>query len=567
MPRTLVRARGHDRKRSLGRLACHWMEYFCVHGPGDVQGLPVVHGDEYFCFILDCYGLDPTGRLLYDSAFLSRPKGTDKSGLGSRFGLFEALGPARFGGWATGGEVYEDPWGLGFEHPYEPGEPMGRPVTVPYIRILATEEDQTGNVYDSIYYNLTDDDAPLSQVPGVNPGLTRVLLPGGGEITPSTAGSASKDGGKETWANFDESHLYNTPELRQMYRTVTRNMRKRKKIAGTWFLETTTMFAPGEESIAEGTYSYAEAIRIAQEDKKAKGAARTERLLYDHRWGECDDLGDEAELRKALIEAYGDALEWNDLDGLVSDFYDPRNPPQESRRYFLNAPTETLDAYLREFEWTGARNLEKKVADGDMVTLGFDGSRGRSRGVADSTALVGCRVRDGHLFQIAVWEQPQGAAGKGWQPPAAEVDAAIRDCFRRYQVVGFYADPARWESWVAQWEAEFGPRLKVGRREHPIEWWMTGGRSIVVERLLEKFQGAIAQKEISHDGSLILTQHALHARRRLRHNHLMVEKEHKDSPKKIDALVAALLAFGAYLDAVAKGLNLADTRYVPKRIR
>lgn len=30
-----------------------------------------------------------------------------------------------------------------------------------------------------------------------------------------------------------------------MYATVTRNLRKRKKGAGTWYLETTTMFAPG----------------------------------------------------------------------------------------------------------------------------------------------------------------------------------------------------------------------------------------------------------------------------------------------------------------------------------
>lgn len=100
---------------SLGWMAVAWMEYFVVHSPGDVQGEPVRHGDEYTGFVVDCYAVDDgEGRLLYDSAFFSRPKGCDKSGLGARIGLFEAFGPARFAGWAEGGEVYRDPWGLGF---------------------------------------------------------------------------------------------------------------------------------------------------------------------------------------------------------------------------------------------------------------------------------------------------------------------------------------------------------------------------------------------------------------------------------------------------------------------
>src|SRR5690606_17002077 len=153
----------------------------------------------------------------------------------------EGLGPCRFAGIAEGGEVYKDPWGLGFEYVYAPGEPMGRPVRTPFLRTMATEEDQTGQVYDVIHYNLTE--GPLAEAMNRkdDAGITRILLPERGEITPSTASAASKDGGKETFVVFDETHLYITPELRRMYRTVTRNLGKRKKIAGTWYLETTTM--------------------------------------------------------------------------------------------------------------------------------------------------------------------------------------------------------------------------------------------------------------------------------------------------------------------------------------
>ncbi|GCD94373.1 hypothetical protein [Embleya hyalina] len=201
MPRTLLQAPGYDRARSLGWLAIEWMEFVVRHGLGDVQGGPVRHGDEYTGFVVDCYAVGDfaqNNHLLYDSVFVPRPKVCDKLGLGARLALCEALGPARFAGWARGGETYTDPWGLGFEHTCEPGEPMGAHVTTPYIWIMATEEARTGNVYDSVHHNLTDEDCPLSRVPGVDPGLTRVYLPGRGGIPPSTAASASKGGGKRS---------------------------------------------------------------------------------------------------------------------------------------------------------------------------------------------------------------------------------------------------------------------------------------------------------------------------------------------------------------------------------
>lgn len=77
MPRTLVRAPGHDRNRSLGWLCIAWMEHFCVHGPGDVQGQRVEHADEYTGFVVDCYAVGDhasNNHMLYDSVFFSRPK-------------------------------------------------------------------------------------------------------------------------------------------------------------------------------------------------------------------------------------------------------------------------------------------------------------------------------------------------------------------------------------------------------------------------------------------------------------------------------------------------------------
>lgn len=557
MPRHTVKATNHDRTRSLGLLAVDWMEFFTVHGPGDVQGDPVEIDDEMAGFTIDAYALDAKGRRLYDSAFLSRPKGCDKSGHGSRFCLFEALGPCRFDGWAKGGEVYRDPWGLGFEFVYDEGDPMGRHVRVPFVRCMATEEGQTGNVYDTIHLNLTE--GPLAKVPGVRAGLTGTYLPGGGEIQPSTASGASKDGGKETFVDFDESHLYNTPELRRMYAVVSRNLRKRKRIAETWYLETTTMFASGEDSIAEATYKLAELIR--------EGKVKRERLLFDHRFGECEDLSDETELRAALTDAYGPALRFNDIDGMVDEFYDPRAAPADSRRYFLNAPGSAHDAWIIEPEWAGCADVLKIVADREVITLGFDGSRKRARGVTDATALIACRLSDGHVFELGVWEQPDGPAGEDWQVPVSEVEAAVHAAFDRYSVVGFYADPAKWESYVAGWESRYHKQLKAkATQQHPVQWWMTGGRAPQIVRALEQFHSAVVDHEMSHDGSWALTRHVLNARRRSSRSGLQIAKEHPDSRRKIDAAVAAVLAWQARIDALSAGATSRLTA-APRRLR
>lgn len=542
------------------------MEFFCVHGPGDVQGEPVVHGDDMSGFVADCYALTKPGKLLYDSAFLSGPKGYDKSGQAQRFSLFEALGPCRFDGFASGKEVYSDPWGFGFEYRYERGEPMGRPVRVPYIRCLATEEGQAGNVYDGIYFNLTE--GLLAEVPGLDPGLTRVFLPGGGEIMPSTASGAAKDGGKETFVVFDETHLYNTRELRNMFATVTRNMRKRKKAAGTWFLETTTMFAPGEESVAEATYGAASLIDEGQKIGTAK--VRRERMLAYHRWGECEDLTDEKALRAAIRDAYGDAIEWNDEDGIVDEFYDPRADTVDSRRYFLNALTQATNAWLAEFEWAACLDATKVVRRGEPICLGFDGSRKRRRGVTDATALIGSRVSDGHLFELGVWEQPPGAAGKDWEVPKASVHAAIAEAFKKLTVVGFYADPALWETDVAQWEATYGkrlhPKVRAGGAGHPISFWMTGGRAAKASQAINELHTAIVDGEITHDGSGALTRHVLNARNRYGRFGMSISKDNPDSPRKIDAAVAASLANKARLDALAVGIGRRTASSV-RRIR
>lgn len=564
MPRQLIKAPGADRSRSLGFLATWWIETFVVQGPGDVEGDPIVHGDEFTGFIVDCYILDADGRRMHDSAFFSRPKGCNKSGLAAELILFEALGPCRFAGWAKGGETYEF---LGHTYTYEKGEAMGKGVTYPFVRIMATEDGQTGNTYDMVYNNL--EDGPLSELKayGMRVNQAKIDLPSGGEIVPSTSGAASKDGGKETFVVFDETHLYNNNQLRQMYATVSRNLNKRKKKAEPWALETTTMYLPGEESVAEATYNYAQAIFEAtkelEEGEKRKVKVKRARLLFDHRWGDVVDLTDEEALEIAIEEAYGEALDWNSKQGIIDDLYDPRRTEEESRRYFLNALTEAHNA------WVSPQLLAKASEEGvayseialkEKIALGFDGALTR-----DATALIGCRISDGALFKIKISERPDGPDAENWVVDQVAFDASVARAFKNYKVVAFFADPPHWQDWIEKWEREFGEDLVVAASPgSKIKWWTK--RDIQMALALERLHQAIALIQVKIDKDPVLIRHLINARRWDRRGGTVIGKDTKNSVKKMDGAMAATLAYEARAFYLAKK-PVEKMSFVPRRIR
>jgi phage terminase large subunit-like protein len=535
MPREQVRAPEHTRGRALG-VVLAWIEWFCVHGPGDVQGVPLHprHGgeslpldDEFAGLILDCYAHDETGRRLYDTVAISRAKGRAKSELAGFIALAEAFAPVRFAGFAQGGETYR--W-RDFVYEYEPGEPMGRTVTYPFVRCLATEESQTGNTYDNINYNL--EHGPLAEgLPSGVSGMTRVFLPQGGEVRPSTAAAASRDGGKETLAVFDEPHLYVLPELRQMYRTVDRNLRKRKE-AAPWALLTSTMYQPGEDSVMERIHERAKLI--------AEGKVRERRLLWDHREAPDEvDLTDLDAMVAALAEVYGPFADALDLRGIVeAEFWNVEKDPEESRRYFFNQPTAARDAWTTKPAWAACADPDRAVPVEAPIVMFFDGSKSD-----DATALVGCDVETGHVFVLGCWEKPPGPAGKNWTVDRADVDTVVRRVFAERTVVAFFGDVAEFESYIDAWASDFGEQLLIqatlGRYAHAVAWDMRGH----VREFTEACKRAdvdIEERELTHDGDSRLQRHVLNSKRRPNKYGVSISKENRESPKKIDLAVCAI---------------------------
>jgi hypothetical protein len=428
----------------------------------------------------------------------------------------------------------------------------------------------------------------MDNYPGLEPMAGFVNLPFG-RIQKRTAAAGSAKGAPACFVVCDQTEEW-TPSNggRRLYNTLKNNVIKR----GGHMLESPNAFTEGMSSVAEQTMTAFQLIR--------EGKSKLETgVLYDHREAPPEtDLGEAPSLLAGLAVAYGDSADvplcaihnppcerpgWVDLDHIAASIWDPDADPQLSRSDWLNQVTHAGNAWMSQPIWV-ARYGDRQdvpvpsVADREVVTLGFDGSRARAKGKPDATALIGCRVSDGHVFQVDVWEADDDKSKwADWTAPIPLIEAAIAQCFEKYRVAAFYCDPAKdWRSHVNAWEAKFSGRLvksPEGRtvtatRDHPFEWWMTGGRSALIERAIEQLEGAIRNGDMTHDGSYSLTRHVLNARRGLAHGKLVLRKENDYSPNKIDAAVAAVLAWQARLDAVAAGVRTSDRRRVmPARLR
>ncbi len=508
-----------DHACSLGYTVADWVIAYECHGPGDVQGDPIELDDEWLAFLVEAYRLDPTtGRRVYDESVLSRPKGRAKSELAGHIGVAEAFGPVRFDGWDAD------------------GQPVGRPVRSPLLKCLATEEGQAGNTFENIAFiaGAWGPDTHPDVYAGVSgirqyQSATALYLPHGGEIRACSSGAASKDGGKESWVCADETHLYVLRELKAMYGTIARNLGSKRMASQPWLLQTTTAYRPGEQSIAEETLTawrkreLSPAVHV--DHREAKGRI---------------DLDDKAHTMRQLVEVFGPAAGWQDMERKYRDMLDPRVCPDHSTaaRYYLNRAIAHQDAWLAVDVFERQKRPEP-VEAGTAIALGFDGSLRD-----DATVLIGSRMSDGYLFPVGIWAKPSGPEGNWWEVPRADVLASVREVFARYTVARMYADPHEWRSDIDDLAATLG--------EERVVSWETR-RDVQMAAALDRLRSDLINGAVWHDGDAVMVEHFGNAYVRRKGGHRLVRKEHPDSSRKIDSVVGAALAYEARADAIAAG--------------
>lgn len=488
--------------------------------------------DEQAMLLLDWYRLDPvSGERVYRRGQVMAAKGWGKSPLAGLVALAELSGPVCFDRWDAD------------------GRPAGRPWSSPLVQIAAVSEDQAENTYQALLEFLTDNDSAVARALDLDAGQTRILRRGqpAARIDAVTASAGTREGQRVTFAVLDESHLWSqTNGGHRLARTIQRNA---AKMGGTT-LETTNAYVPGEQSVAQATVE-------AHESGKTPGIYRWCRTFP----GEVS-LANKAELRRALKHVYGEATRWVSVDRLVEEIHDPDTSESDARRFYLNEVVQhaggAFDLDLWNSRAVGVADERHLVADGELITLGFDGAR-----YHDSTALWGCRVSDGHLFRIGLWERPAGIGDDEWEVPAPEVDALVHQAMDRWKVWRGYFDPPRWQDEIDAW---------AGRYDGVAVKWETY-RTKAMAFAVRRFDEAIRAGGLTHDGDPDLTRHignAYKAATKIRGDDdkwlWRIEKEHPKSPRKIDAAMAAILAFEARGDAIAAGATNKAVSFVPRRL-
>jgi phage terminase large subunit-like protein len=252
-------------------------------------------------------------------------------------------------------------------------------------------------------------------------------------------------------------------------------------------------------------------------------------LYAMHEWalGRDDDLDD-----LALVKAANPAS-WQTVEALRARHDSPSMLPWQWARFACGIWTASEDWWLTAEQWQAGR-LVDALAAGEQITLGFDGSRSH-----DATALVACRASDALLVPLAIFEAPAGAPD--WEVPASAVDAAVADAFERYRVLRAYFDPPLWQTEIDAWAREYGT---------PVRPWATN-RPGAMSAAVERFRTDLLSGELRHDGDAVLSRHVMNARTRESRHGAALTRE--SAAEKIDAAVAAVLAYEARADAWAAG--------------
>lgn len=183
-----------------------------------------------------------------------------------------------------------------------------------------------------------------------------------------------------------------------------------------------------------------------------------------------------------------------------------------------------VDAWLPWGAWE-ACTVTRTVQPRERVVLAFDGSAS-----GDSTALVGCTM-DGYLWLEGIWENPGDSR---WRVPRDEVDAAVDMAFARYDVAELACDPWGWRSEIEAWSQRHGEK-------RVLEW--NTAHAARMAPATDRLYQAVVTRQVTHDGDPSLAAHLAHCVAKATPQGDLISKDKRGSPRKIDAAVAAIVAF------------------------
>lgn len=272
----------------------------------------------------------------------------------------------------------------------------------------------------------------------------------------------------------------------------------------------------GAESLCYSMYNYGERVASKEIEDHSFGLA----------WWQPKDPKADHRDPKVWAEAnpgLGDIQSLEDFEAAVQ-----RTPESEFRTKRLNLWVDSSSTWLPEGAWDGVYD-SREVNAGDDVVLALDGSFN-----GDSTALVGVRLATDeddkpHVFVVDAWERPPNSQDE-WSVDILEVEDAIRQAAKTYNVKEVACDPYRWARTMQILAEE---RLPI------VEFPQSAQRmSPATTRMYE----AVMNETITHDGDLRLARHISAAVLKVDNRGSRLVKESRGTSRKIDLAVCAVMA-------------------------
>jgi hypothetical protein len=419
-------------------------------------------------FLVLWYLVDADGRWVFRSGVRRGAKGTGKDPFCAAWLNAELVGPTLF------------------SHFSDAGQPIGKPHRMPLVQVGANSQEQAKDVLrfaNAMWSNI----AELHY--GLDTGETRTTCNDGGRLEVLTSSEASSEGDPASAIGLNESHhMTSSNGGHRTAETARRNVGKSPAFLQARALEFTNAHLQGSDSVAERSFEAWQKMMAAQ-------TVRSD-ILYDSREAPpSTDWFDPDSRMAGLRAAYSDA-KWADLHRLSGEVLDPRTSLADSIRYYGNGLAAAEDAWVDPAKFDALARPGEVVADGEQLAMFLDCSKS-----SDATALTGCRLSDGHVITLGMWQRPKGKRGDGWLVPRNLVDAEVRVAFDRYDVVWFGVDPSPakddeteslyWLPQIDAWHRDFRDKVKV---------WATpgaGGSAVLYDMRLSKPGGVKRNQEFT----------------------------------------------------------------------
>lgn len=276
----------------------------------------------------------------------------------------------------------------------------------------------------------------------------------------------------------------------------------------------------GQDSLCYGLYQYGKRVASGEIDDPAFFMA----------WWEPKDPGADHRLEETWLEAnpgFDDLVSAEDFRSSVL-----RTPEAEFRTKRCNQWVATAHTWLPVGAWEACES-DDEILPGSEVVLGFDGSFSN-----DSTALVVVSVGDKpHVDVVECWEKP-ATEGNDWRVPIVEVEEAIRAACRKWQVREIVCDPFRWARTYQVLEDEGLPI---------VEFPQSPQRMVPAT---QRFYEAVLNQTLTHSPDQRLARHLTNCVLKVDQRGSRLAKESRNSPRKIDLAIAAVMALDRASQAV-----------------